>query len=126
MIGQRERIVVSYDGSPEAAHALTWAAVEAGRRGRPLTVLYVIDYGRFVTGGGNSGGVGWAVTSATDSSRRLVDTGVDLARTTAPEVEVDGLATVGRPIGALIEASRTAGLLVVGTHGRGRLQNLVA
>lgn len=125
MIGQRERIVVGYDGSPEAAHALTWAALEAGRRGRPLTVLYVIDYGRFVTGGGNSGGVGWAVTSATDSSRRLVDTGVDLARTTAPEVEVDGLATVGRPIGALIEASRTAGLLVVGTHGRDRLRNLV-
>jgi len=125
MIGQRERIVVGYDGSREAARALEWAAVEAGRRGRPLTVLYVIDYDRFITGGGNSGGVGWAPNLAADSSRVLVDKGVEQARTTVPGLQVDGQATVGRPIGALVEASRTARLLVLGTHGHGGVRNLI-
>jgi nucleotide-binding universal stress UspA family protein len=121
MIGQRERIVVGYDGSREAARALEWAAVEAGRRGKPLTVLYVIDYDRFITGGGNSGGVGWAPNLAADSSRALVDKGVEQARTTVPGLQVDGQATVGRPIGALVEASRTARLLVQAVvHGSRR------
>src|SRR5690242_2610405 len=99
MISERERIVVGYDGSRQAERALEWAATEAGRRGRPLTVLYVIDYGRFVTGGDNSGGVGWATTSATDSARLLVDRAVEHVHTTSPELRVDGQATVGRPIG---------------------------
>jgi nucleotide-binding universal stress UspA family protein len=124
MMGQRERIVVGYDGSRQAIRALEWAAAEAVRRGEPLTVLYVIDYGRFVTGGDNSGGVGWATTSATDSARLLVDKAVEQARTTSSGLQVDGQSTVGRPIGALIEASRTARLLVLGTRGHGTLRDL--
>lgn len=125
MIGQSGRVVVGYDGTPQASRAVEWAAMEAARRGAQLTVLYVIDYSRFVTGGDNSGGVGWAPNLAADSSRVLVDKGVDLARTTVPGLQVDGQTTVGRPIGSLVEASRIADLMVLGSRGHGTLRNLV-
>jgi nucleotide-binding universal stress UspA family protein len=121
MNGQTGRIVVGYDGSTQATHALRWAAAEAARRGSRLTVLYVVDYGRFVGGGGNSGGVGWAAYLADDSAKLLVDRGVERARQAAPDVQVSGEAKVGRPIGALVEASGAADLMVVGTRGHGEL-----
>jgi nucleotide-binding universal stress UspA family protein len=121
MYGQTGRIVVGYDGSAQATDGLEWAAVEAARSGRQLTVLYVVDYGRFAVGGGNSGGVGWATYLADDSAKLLVDRGVERARQAAPDVQVSGEAKVGRPIGALVEASSAADLMVVGTRGHGEL-----
>ncbi len=44
MSNQTGRVVVGYDGSEHAVAALKWAATEAQRRGRGLTVLHVIDY----------------------------------------------------------------------------------
>jgi nucleotide-binding universal stress UspA family protein len=124
MNGQTGRIVVGFDGSTHAAQAVEWAAAEAARRGRPLTVFYVIDYGRFVTGGGNSGATGWGAFLADEPAKVLVDQGVELARKAAPDVQVTGETKVGRPIGALFEASRTADLMVVGTRGYTELANL--
>ena len=80
MNGQTGRIVVGFDGSTHAAQAVEWAAAEAARRGTPLTVFYVIDYGRFVGGGSKSGGVGWAAYLADEPAKLLVDQGVELAR----------------------------------------------
>jgi len=120
------RIVVGYDGSTHAAHALEWAALEAERRGSALTVFYVVDYGRFATGGGGGVGTGWAPYLADESSKLLVDEGVERARKAAPGVHVTGEAKVGRPVGGLIEASRDADLLVVGSRGCNQLLNLVA
>src|SRR5947209_18737307 len=124
MNGQTGRIVVGFDGSTHAAQAVEWAAAEAARRGTPLTVFYVIDYGRFVGGGSKSGGVGWAAYLADEPAKLLVDQGVELARKAAPDVQVTGETKVGRPIGALFEASRTADLIVVGTRGYNELANL--
>src|SRR4051795_8410940 len=124
MNGRMGRIVVGFDGSTQAAHAVQWAAAEAVRRERLLNVLYVVDYGRFVTGDGSSGGVGWAPHLADEPSRLLVAKGVEMARKAAPDVQVTGDVEVGRPIGALFEASRTADLMVVGTRGYTELANL--
>jgi nucleotide-binding universal stress UspA family protein len=122
---QTKRILVGYDGSTQATAAVEWAAIEAARRVRPLMVLYVVDYGRFaVGGGGNGAGVGYASYLADDSAKRLVDRGVERARQAAPEVPVNGETTVGRPIGALVEASRSADLMVVGTRCHGELRDV--
>ena len=125
MMGQTGRIVVGYDGSESAVRAVEWAAVEAARSGKRLIVFYVIDYGRFVTGGGNSGATGWGAYLADEPARRLVDDGVTRARTADRRVHVSGLTQVGRPFAALVDASRTADLMVVGTRGHGRLRSVV-
>ena len=126
MNGQVGRIVVGYDGSAQATYALEWAALEAARNGRPLTVFYVIDYGRFVSGGGPGGGAGLGdLDIAAEPAKVLVDEGVARARRAAPGVQVTGQAQVGRPFAALVEVSRSAELMVVGTRGHGGLRNLV-
>src|SRR3954453_20045778 len=119
------RIVVGYDGSTYAANAVEWAAIEAARRNTPLTVLYVVDYGRFAVAGGGSVGTSWAPYLADESAKMLVDRGVERALRAAPQGQVTGEAKIGRPVGALFEASRTADLLVVGTRGFTELANLV-
>jgi nucleotide-binding universal stress UspA family protein len=125
MNGPAGRIIVGYDGSTQAAHAVEWAAAEAARRDRPLTVFYVVDYGRFAVAGGGSIGTDWRPYLADESSRLLVDDGMERARKVAPDVQVTGETKVGRPIGALIEASRNADLMVVGSRGCNELCNLV-
>jgi nucleotide-binding universal stress UspA family protein len=125
MSGSAVSIVVGYDGSPPATHALEWAAVEAARRARPLTVLYIVDYGRFAVAGGGSVGTSWAPHLAEGPAKLLVDRGVERARNAAPDVQVIGEAKVGRPIGALIEASRSTDLMIVGSRGFSELGNLV-
>src|SRR4051794_8668997 len=115
MNGQTGRIVVGHDGSAQATDALEWAAVQAARSGRQLTVLYVVDYGRFAGGGGNSGGVGWAAYLADDSAKLLVDRGVERARQAAPGGQGRGGGKGGRPIGAAVGGAGAGGPMGGGT-----------
>ena len=118
-----ERIVVGYDGSTSARHALEWAAREAKRRGRPLTVLSVMDYG----GLGYAGPVGlahWWPEVAVEHGRKLSAEGADRARAIAPDVDVTAQPGIGPTAAVLIEASRAAELMVVGSRGHGELHDL--
>src|SRR5919199_6511234 len=101
MNGQSGRIVVGYDGSEHASCAVRWAAAEAARRGTPLTVFYVVDYGRFAVAGGGSIGTSWMPHLADEPGKVLVDKGVELARQAASQIQVTGEVKVGRPVGAL-------------------------
>jgi nucleotide-binding universal stress UspA family protein len=116
-------IVVGYDGSSSAQHAVEWAAREAKRRGRPLTVLSVMDYG----GLGYAGPVGlahWWPDVAVEHGRKLSAEGADRAREITPDLEVTPETQVGPTAAVLIETSRTAELMVVGSRGHGELRNL--
>jgi nucleotide-binding universal stress UspA family protein len=116
-------IVVGYDGSTSAKHAVEWAAREAKRRGRPLTVLSVMDYG----GLGYAGPVGlahWWPDVAVEHGRKLSAEGADLARAIVPDLDVTPETQVGPTAAVLIETSRTAKLMVVGSRGHGELHNL--
>ncbi|HYY10330.1 MAG TPA: universal stress protein [Kineosporiaceae bacterium] len=121
---QTGRIVVGYDGSAPAARAVEWAARDARRRGCPLTVLTVVDYGGLSTTPPAGTGYDWP-EAALLTGQEVTDKGVSLARAVDPAVEVIPLTVPGTTAALLIEASRSADLLVVATRGRGDLRTLL-
>jgi nucleotide-binding universal stress UspA family protein len=116
MLDQSGRIVVGYDGSESAGAAVDWAASEAERQGLPLTVLHVIDYTRVVPGPIRP----QAWPEPTDEMiGQIADDGVARAQKHAVTVEVVPATELGHPAPLLIEASRQARLVVLGTRGHG-------
>lgn len=112
-------VVVGYDGSTIAEVAVDWAAVEAARRGRRLDVLFAIDLNRMH--GGTEAALLVTDDQLTAAATVMAQKGVERARAVAPGLEVEARTSPRAPAGALQEASEEACLLVVGTHGHGRL-----
>lgn len=113
-------IVVGVDGSGHAQRALEWAMNEAALRNTPLTVITVhqvaIDH--------------WGLAElhypqdeparqrAEEAARQAVDKAVaQLSGTKPPSVQVKAVS--GIPAEVLINQSKDADLLVVGSHGGG-------
>ncbi len=118
-VGEKD-VVVGYDGSPAARAAVDWAAWEAAASGRSLVVLHAAEF--FGVLPGPVGPSLWLPVQAMDASRAVADEGVAQARTTEPSVPVRTCATgVGSPARALVHASRTASLVVVGSRGHGEV-----
>ncbi|MDX3275845.1 MULTISPECIES: universal stress protein [Streptomyces] len=118
-------IVVGTDGSPHARHAVLFALREAQLRGTGLRAVCAYDYtpARYT-------GYGWmAVPEGAstlyeqlhDVARQAVTDTVDELRQQlgGPHVEVEIIAEAGRPAQVLLDASKDASLLVVGTRGSG-------
>ena len=135
------RIVVGVDGSEASARALAWASEEAQLREWQLEVVYAFDrepewvrfgppptvesvtFESFERAGSSTGG-----RSASDVAREhaqalirsmiteSVDKGVDVKRTVADE---------HKPGPFLVERSRDADLLVVGSRGRGAVGSML-
>ncbi len=117
------RVVVGYDGSERAATAVRWAAREAQRAGLPLAVVHVVDFTGLVLGLSTDDETEWSDV-AFERARALADEGADLARHAAPDVPVRAVVGSGSAAEVLVEASRAAELVVVGTRGRGDLAAL--
>jgi nucleotide-binding universal stress UspA family protein len=115
-------VIVGVDGSPASRLALEWAAVEAVRRDHELVVINAYDW-RFVGARATVGGAFALEVRA--QAAELVESAVVDARTFAPGVRVRGAAVLGSPGPTLVNASRDAGLVVVGSRGRGGFANLV-
>lgn len=121
-------IVVGVDGSTSAADAVTWAADQAAVEGRRLVLLHATDPLSTTTSM-------WLTSMAVDPGdvrRDIEAAGEDLlARTAAavrithPGVRVEHLLRLVDPREALLEASATAALVVVGSHGRGPVGSLL-
>lgn len=109
------RIVVGVDGSDGSTRALEWAAAEAAHTGATLEIHTA--YG--------PGGVLTTPASTERAMRRLIDQSVAHVHQAAPSVDTVGFTHEGSPITALIEASRGAELLVVGSRGRGGFAGLL-
>jgi nucleotide-binding universal stress UspA family protein len=122
MKSQAGRIVVGYDGSDHSEAALKWAAAEAERRGRPLTVLHVLDYLGWIPS--PMGPFGWPEVED-ERVVRIAQSGADRARRMADLIDVSAITRVAQVPGTLIEFSRDAELLVVGTRGHGELAGAV-
>jgi nucleotide-binding universal stress UspA family protein len=109
------RIVVGFDGSEGALLALDWAAAEAGRTDSVLEVhaAYLAGYS-FVTS-----------AEVREEMGRLAAEGVDHVREVAPNVVTKAVGSDASPVAALVEASKGADLLVVGSRGLGGFRGLV-
>jgi nucleotide-binding universal stress UspA family protein len=120
----RGLIVVGVDGSEGSKAALRWALAEARIRRVPLQVVYVF----------------WALPllAASDSADLVKDWLSEPARATEAvhtfvrstvgertHVEIRPLAVQGTAAESLIDAARSADLLVVGAHPGGRLSGLL-
>ncbi|MFK3980705.1 universal stress protein [Micromonospora sp. NPDC050397] len=116
----RERIVVGTDGSPYAQLALGWAIERAARRRAPVHVIRVWTGAatRWRPADPEHDGLSRAEQDALDQQ---------LAgwRETFPDVSVTGEVAVGQPAGVLVEASREARLVVVGSRGHGGFTGLL-
>lgn len=123
MTGIRDRVVVGVDGSPESLAAARWAAEAAQVRRLAVELLHAYTIPA-------AGTLGYTVPVAlTDGVR---DFGEEVLATAEGQVraEYPGLTVTVRmvhadPRPALVEASASAALTVVGTRGGGRIPEVI-
>jgi nucleotide-binding universal stress UspA family protein len=109
-----KRIVVGVDGSPGARSALLWAADEARLRAVGLFVVHAPEPADAAVDA-----QGQAGSRFIDVVDRLLRAQATLASARQPAVPVTMLFSPAPAADALIEQSRDADLVVVGTRGRG-------
>ena len=115
------RVVVGIDGSPASMEALHWAFDEARRLGARLVVVhawhlpmvdpylpYSIDVGLF-----------------TDAARQVLDAAVSAMPHGPHDPKVEKVLVMDSAAHALLEAADRADLVVVGSHGRGAISELL-
>ncbi|MFI7480847.1 universal stress protein [Kocuria sp. M1R5S2] len=112
-------IVVGIDGSEQSLGALRWAAREARRRDRPLRLVTAYSLPVFSGSGFDTGYATVDEAALTRGVQELLDHAADQVRDVG--VELRATVETGDPSGALLELSRTAELLVLGSRGRGGL-----
>ncbi|NMO57252.1 universal stress protein [Actinoplanes sp. TBRC 11911] len=121
-MSHRDVITVGTDGTECGTKAVQWAATEAESRRLPLRIIYAYDWdwheSRYEIG-----------TEYVDVARQLADQAANAAyrqaRALAPHVDIEVNTLIGHAAPLLIEASRTAGLMVVGSRGRGGFAGLM-
>jgi len=118
-------IIVGIDGSTHSHGALDWALREAGIRHEPLTVVVVQEVAA-------SGWRGYEIYPADqtlrEETRKAVQEDVDKAAGqlgTAAPASITVQAFLGQPAAQLIDASKDADLLVVGSRGSGGFSRLL-
>lgn len=114
-------IVVGYDGSDSAAAALRWAIAQAELAGADVEAVSTWEW---------PASFGWAgpIPAGYDpeaDARRLLDEAVARAVAEHPGVTVRTTVTEGHPAPVLIEASKGASLLVVGSRGHGEFTGML-
>lgn len=119
--GGTGRIVVGVDGSASSLDALAWAARQAHLTNSILEVVATWEW---------PGSYGWAVPVPTDFDpeedvRQMLETAVANVRTTYPDVRIDARVVNGHPAPTLVEASKGADLLVVGSRGHGEFMGML-
>jgi len=115
-------IVVGVDHSAVSVAALRWAVSEAAQSGRQVIALRawsfepVSDLGAAVAG---------SPETVADRERRQLDEVVGEVRAEHPDVTIRAELAEHSATVALEEASKTAAMRVLGSHGRGRLLKLL-
>lgn len=127
------RIVAGVDGSVQSQRALQWAVEEAQAHEAEVEAVYVFEhtpswqlyaYGEGVAVGGEE----WAQESreATTRTAQMLVEEMVAAVENPHGVPVTGVVVEDRrPARALVERSRTAAMLVIGSRGRGGFTGLL-
>lgn len=117
---KQHMIVVGIDGSPASKSALAWAVEEARLHGSTVTVVHAWQFPVMAFGG--MGGTVVPILAPHDLEKLAEDTARDaIAEVVGADVSVPVVASVrnGHPASQLVEASKDADLLVVGSEGHG-------
>src|SRR5689334_4648007 len=114
-------VSVGYDGSVRAQGAVRWAAAEALRRGRPLRVVHVVDFTGMMMEAVAAPHADNVFGPLVEGGRATADEGMEIATRAAPEGSVSAVVLTGSPAQMLVDESRRADLMVLGTRGRGDL-----
>lgn len=115
-------IIVGIDGSPASDAAVSWAAHDAAIRGLPLTLVHVE----------NPAAPTWSQAPLLEESpaeevaegRGLLATASKIARDAVADtaqIHINGELLSSAPVPALVDQSKDAELIVVGSNGRGAL-----
>jgi nucleotide-binding universal stress UspA family protein len=106
-------VVVGVDGSPSSDCALRWAVAEAQRTGRPLHVVHALETEVVIT---NKAQLGSKETPARHDP--VLTAAIALVRTMAARQPIAAHSVTGFAATTLIEASKIAETVVVGSHSR--------
>ncbi len=115
------RIVVGIDGSTSSLEALSWAARLADLTGSVLEVVTTWEW---------PASYGWAVPVPADFDpeadvQKMLESAVDQVRAAYPGLPIDPRVVSGHPAPVLVEASKGADLLVVGSRGHGEFVGML-
>ncbi|MGY0020387.1 universal stress protein [Streptomyces sp. cg35] len=119
---ERGPLIVGIDGSESSAQALDWAIEEAGRRDAGLHLLHASRWERYEVLEPSFGRGRGAVQ---EFAEHIAAQATERARHRAPGTRITGEVTPHDPAAALVEASREAVMVVVGSRGRGTFAGLL-
>jgi len=115
-------IIVAADGSPASNAAVCWAAQDAVLRRIPLTVVHVVN--PVVTAWPHSPLPDGVAVWQENEGRRILADSLKLARDTVndnPRIPIESELIFSATAPTLVDLSKEADLIVVGTYGRGAL-----
>ena len=116
-----EKIVVGIDGSDASKDALRWAVEDARARGAEVVALHAYEAPVPVLDAAPATPIDLPglVAEAQADAQQFVAKVVDEVIGNVVSVDVAPIAVEDEPAKALVDASRDADLLVVGSHGHG-------
>lgn len=115
------RIVVGIDGSPASIDALEWAGRQAHLTNATLDVIMTWNWPT---------NAGWTMYlpegyDPSEGMSEILSKAADDLRTKFPGIEVTPRVVQGHPAEILVEASKGADLLVVGSRGHGEFVGML-
>jgi len=115
------RIVVGIDGSASSVAALEWALRQAELTGAPLEAITTWEWAT---------NYGWAFPFPSEydpkvDAQKMLDEVLAPTLAAHPGVRVESTLLEGHPAPVLVEASREADLLVVGSRGHGEFAGML-
>ena len=117
-------IVVGVDGSPSSLDAVAAASRMAADRHRPLRIVHAFVWSLLSVPYGISGGAP-AGPGLRDEADKIIADAIALARSAAPEIEVDGEVREGASAPVLLDEARRAWLLMLGDRGLGGFASML-
>ncbi|WP_436776442.1 universal stress protein [Yinghuangia sp. YIM S09857] len=111
-VSPRGHVIVAVDGSPAAENAVDWAADEAALRGTDLEILHAWEWKAYEASD-------WYGHHLHNQADAVVRAAAERARRRRPELTVTTAIKHGTAREVLTEAAERAGLLVMGSRGRG-------
>jgi nucleotide-binding universal stress UspA family protein len=113
-------VVVGVDGSASSESALRWAVAEAQRTGAPLHVVHALETEVVLT---SKQPLGTKETPA--SADPVLSAAIGLVQVMAPQLAMTAHSVTGFAATTLIEASKIADTVVVGSHGRSAVPSVL-